>query len=153
MRLHIHLDVSDGAVNLAIEYIPEHPSRTDKPGVLAIYEPLHTLPHICLGKGPPYTGYESIQPLGLCGREDDDVLLPSHLRQVGIDLHILVANEKRMPATILAGYQCSIELDGYIVFMSCLSWLFHAVPGTYDERKDRRNQTLLEEVVPVSGVA
>jgi hypothetical protein len=65
MRLDIDLDVSDRAINLSIKDIPQHPSMTDEPGVLAIYEPLHALLHICVGKGPAHTRYESIQPLRL----------------------------------------------------------------------------------------
>lgn len=65
MRLNIDLDISDRTINLAIKDLPQHPSMTDEPGVFAIYEPLHALPHICVGKGPAHTRDESIQPLRL----------------------------------------------------------------------------------------
>jgi hypothetical protein len=92
-------------------------------------------------------GHESIKPLCLqaeidvlvvCWKEHN-VLPTGFLCQVSIDFHVLVTNEKHMPAAVLAVYERRIQLDGNIVLMCRLPWLLHIVPGTNDEGQNDGN--------------
>src|SRR4029453_17342205 len=141
------LDVVGRPSDLAVQYISQHPSMADEPGIFAVYEPLHAFPHVFVRQGSPDAGHESIKPLCLqaeidvlvvCWKEHN-VLPTGFLCQVSIDFHVLVTNEKHMPAAVLAVYERRIQLDGNIVLMCRLPWLLHIVPGTNDEGQNDGN--------------